>query len=155
MIIIITSALTVAFAAFAIYLSRQNSNLNETIFEKEGVIEALQNHSRKVENVLEGKSSFSWFGLGDIAARKLSKRNIALPLPSEERLKNFFEGSNTGKISYKGLEYVKGTLEALAKSQAFEASCVSANIRPSPDINLDLDSKIAACNDEPFLYRYT
>jgi peptidoglycan hydrolase CwlO-like protein len=55
MIIIITSALTVAFAAFAIYLSRQNSNLNETIFEKEGVIEALQNHSRKVENVLDEK----------------------------------------------------------------------------------------------------
>jgi peptidoglycan hydrolase CwlO-like protein len=55
MIIIITSALTVAFAAFAIYLSRQNSNLNETIFEKEGVIEALQNHSRKVESDLDSK----------------------------------------------------------------------------------------------------
>lgn len=53
--IIITSALFVAAAALAIYLNRKNSQLNVTVFEKEGVIDALQTHSRKVEEVLDAK----------------------------------------------------------------------------------------------------
>jgi uncharacterized protein YPO0396 len=53
--LIITSVLFVAAAATAVYFNRQNSRLQITIFEKEAVIEALQKHSRKVEDVLDTK----------------------------------------------------------------------------------------------------
>jgi predicted RNase H-like nuclease (RuvC/YqgF family) len=53
--LIITSVLFVAAATTAVYFNRQNSKLQITIFEKEAVIEALQKHSRKVEDVLDEK----------------------------------------------------------------------------------------------------
>ena len=53
--LIITSVFFVAAAATAVYFNRQNSKLQITIFEKEAVIEALQKHSRKVEDVLDTK----------------------------------------------------------------------------------------------------
>jgi hypothetical protein len=53
--LIITSVFFVAAAATAVYFNRQNLKLQITIFEKEAVIEALQKHSRKVEDVLDTK----------------------------------------------------------------------------------------------------
>ena len=53
--LIITSVFFVAAAATAVYFNRQNLKLQITIFEKEAVIEALQKHSRKVEDVLDEK----------------------------------------------------------------------------------------------------
>lgn len=52
---IITAILFVVAAAAAIYFYTQNSKTSTTLYEKEGIIDALQTHSKNVENSLNAK----------------------------------------------------------------------------------------------------
>lgn len=47
--------LTVGFAASTAYLYWRLRKSNISIYEKDGIIDALQHHSRKVENILDSK----------------------------------------------------------------------------------------------------